>query len=272
VTESNEAREGPLRAGEVVLLIDSKGREYLRQIRPRRFSCSGGEIDLAALAGLPDGSRVRASLGQHLLVFRPTYARLVPHLPRQAQIIYPKDAAMIIVWGDIYPGARVVESGVGPGALTIALLRAIGPLGQLVSIDRREDHVEMARRNVAEFFGEASNWRTVVADARSGLAGERADRVILDLPEPAPVVAAAADALRPGGILVSYLPTTGQLDELGAALRAEPRFAAVETFETLQRFWHVAPSSVRPEHRMVAHTGFVTTAWRCADPPPAPAP
>jgi tRNA (adenine57-N1/adenine58-N1)-methyltransferase len=124
----------------------------------------------------------------------------------------------------------------------------------------------MARRNVAEFFGEAPNWRTVVADAQIGLAGHRADRVVLDLPEPGPVVTAAADALRPGGILVCYLPTTGQLDALGSALRAEPRFAAAQTFETLQRFWHVAPGSVRPDHRMVAHTGFVTAAWRRADP------
>jgi tRNA (adenine57-N1/adenine58-N1)-methyltransferase len=257
--------EGPLRAGEVVLLIDVKGREYLRQIRPRRFSFTGGEIDLAALEGLPDGSTVRASLGQNLLVFRPTYARLVPHLPRQAQIIYPKDAATILLWGDIYPGARVVEAGVGPGALTIALLRAVGPRGRLLSIDRRDDHVAMARRNVADFYGDAPNWRTVVADARDGLAGERADRIVLDLPEPGPVVAAAAEALRPGGILVCYLPTTGQLDQLGSALRAEPRFAAVQTFETLQRFWHVADGSVRPDHRMVAHTGFVTAAWRRAD-------
>jgi tRNA (adenine57-N1/adenine58-N1)-methyltransferase len=254
-----------LRAGEVVLLIDTKGREYLRQIRQRRFSFSGGEIDLASLEGLPDGSTVRASLGQNLLVFRPTYARLIPHLPRQAQLIYPKDAASILVWGDIYPGARVVESGVGPGALTMALLRAIGPTGSLVSIDRRDDHVAMARRNVADFYGDAPNWRTVVAEARDGVATEPADRVILDVPEPGPVIAAAADALRPGGILVCYLPTTGQLQELGDALRAEPRFAATQTFETLQRGWHVAANSVRPDHRMVAHTGFVTTAWRRAD-------
>lgn len=258
--------KGLLRDGETVLLIDSKNREYLRQIRPRRFACAAGEIDLGSLVGLPDGSTVRTSLGQPLLVFRPTYARLVPHLPRQAQIIYPKDAASILVWGDIYPGARVVESGVGPGALSIALLRAIGPGGHLVSIDRREDHVVMARRNVSEFHGEAPNWTTLVAEAKDGLAEQRADRVILDLPEPGPLVPAVADALRPGGVLVCYLPTTGQLQALGDALRAEPRFAAIQTFETLQRPWHVAAGSVRPDHRMVAHTGFLTTAWRRAAP------
>lgn len=253
------------RDGESVLLIDEKGREYLRRIRPdRRFSCASGEIDLGGLIGRPDGSVIHSSLGRRVLAFRPTYARLVPHLPRQAQVIYPKDAGSILVWGDIYPGARVVEAGVGPGALTIALLRAIGPSGELLSIDRREDHVTMARRNVAAFYGEAPHWRTLVADAADVLAGERADRIVLDLPEPGPLVRAAADALRPGGVLTCYVPTTLQLAELGEALREEPRFAAARSFETLQRPWHVAPRSVRPDHRMVAHTGFLTTAWRLA--------
>ncbi len=259
-----------LREGEAVLLIDEKGREYLRRLRPDRpFSCASGEVDLGALIGRPDGSVVRSSLGRRLLAFRPTYARLIPHLPRQAQVIYPKDAASIVVWGDIYPGARVIEAGVGPGALTIALLRAIGPSGSLLSIDRREDHVAMARRNVAAFYGEAPHWRTLVADAVDVLAEQTADRVVLDLPEPAPLVRPAAEALRPGGVLTCYVPTALQLDELGEALRREPLFAAAKSFETLLRPWHVAPRSVRPDHRMVAHTGFLTTAWRLAAEPPA---
>jgi tRNA (adenine57-N1/adenine58-N1)-methyltransferase len=255
-----------LRAGESVLLIDPKGREYLRELRPgRRFSLHAGVVDADDVIGRPDGLRVRSSLGQPFLVFRPTYAHLIPHLPRQAQVIYPKDAASILVWGDVYPGARVVESGVGPGALTLALLRAIGPRGHLTSIERREDHVQMAKDNVRRFHGEAPNWTTVLADAADALPTLRADRVVLDLPEPGPVVGAAATALRPGGILVVYVPTTIQVDQVGEALRAEPRFARVETFETLQRFWHVAANSVRPDHRMVAHTGFVMTACRLAD-------
>jgi tRNA (adenine57-N1/adenine58-N1)-methyltransferase len=256
----------PLAVGESVLLIDPKGREYLRDLRPgRRFSLHCGVVDADALIGRPNGLRVMTTLAQPVLVFRPTYARLIPNLPRQAQVIYPKDAASIVVWGDIYPGARVIESGVGPGALTMALLRAIGPEGHLTSIERREDHIQMARDNVSRFHGAAPNWDTVLADAADALPTLRADRVILDLPEPGPLLGAAAQALRPGGVLVCYVPTTVQVDQIGQALRAEPRFALPETFETLQRFWHVAPGSVRPDHRMVAHTGFIVTAWRLAD-------
>lgn len=263
------ARPGPgdpLAAGESVLLIDPKGREYLRDLRPgRRFSLHCGMVDADALIGRPNGLRFMTTLGQPVLVFRPTYARLIPNLPRQAQVIYPKDAASIIVWGDIYPGAHVIESGVGPGALTMALLRAIGPEGHLTSIERREDHIQMARENVSRFHGPAPNWETVLAEAVDALPSLRADRVILDLPEPGPLLDAAAQALRPGGVLVCYVPTTVQIDQLGQALRDEPRFVLPETFETLQRFWHVAPNSVRPDHRMVAHTGFIVTAWRLAD-------
>lgn len=256
----------PLAAGESVLLVDPKGREYLRELRPgRRYSLHAGVVDADALIGRPAGLRIRSSLGQPFLVLRPTYARLIPNLPRQAQVIYPKDAASILMYGDVYPGARVIESGVGPGALTLALLRAIGPHGHLTSIERREDHIQMASDNVRRFHGEAPNWTTILADAADALPGLRADRVILDLPEPGPVLAGAAQALRPGGILVVYVPTTVQVDQVGAALRAEPRFALVETFETLQRYWHVAPNSVRPEHRMVAHTGFIMTAARVVD-------
>jgi len=258
----------PLRAGDTVLLIDPKGREYLRDLKPgKRFSLHAGVVDADALIGRPDGTRVASSLGQPFLAFRPTYARLIPNLPRQAQVIYPKDAAAILMWGDVYPGARVVESGVGPGALTLALLRAIGPTGSLTSIERRPDHAEMARENVRRFHGDAPNWRTVIADAADALPLERADRVVLDVPEPAPLVPAAATALRAAGLLVVYVPTTIQLQAVGDALRAEPRFADARTFEVLQRFWHVAANSLRPDHRMVAHTGFVTTALRIADEP-----
>lgn len=271
--EDRPAVGAPLAAGDVVLIVDPKDREYLRDLRPgRRFSLHCGMIDADDLIGRPDGSRILSSLGQPVLVFRPPYARLIPNLPRQAQVIYPKDAATILVWGDVYPGAHVVESGLGPGALTLALLRAVGPSGRVTSIERREDHVEMARENVRRFHGEAPNWRVVHADAADALALERADRVVLDLPEPGPLLPAAAEALRPAGLLVCWVPTTIQVKDVGDALRAESRFAAAQTFETLQRFWHVAPGSVRPDHRMVAHTGFVITAMRIVDATGAPRP
>jgi len=263
---SRPSPHDPLAVGEAILLIDPKGRDNLRDLRPgRRFSLHCGVVDADAIIGRPDGSRVATSLGQTCLAFRPGYARLIPNLPRQAQVIYPKDAASIVIWGDVYPGARVIESGVGPGALTMALLRAIGPHGHLTSIERREDHAQMARENIARFHGEATNWELVVADAADALPALRADRVILDLPEPGPLVGAAANALRPGGILTFYVPTTVQIDQIGQALRADPRFALAETFETLQRPWHVAPNSVRPDHRMVAHTGFIMITMRLAD-------
>ena len=138
-TPPRPAPDEPIAAGETILLIDPKGREYLRDLRPgRRFSLHCGVIDADAIIGRPDGSRIASSLGQTCIAFRPPYARLIPNLPRQAQVVYPKDAASIVVWGDVYPGARVVESGVGPGALTMALLRAIGPAGHLTSVERRE--------------------------------------------------------------------------------------------------------------------------------------
>ncbi len=262
----SSSRAGALRVGDSVLLVDPKGREYLRELRPgRRYSLHAGVVDADQLIGGPAAVRLLSSTGQPFLAFRPPYARLIPNLPRQAQVIYPKDAASILVWGDVFAGARVVETGLGPGALTLALLRAIGPTGSLTSIERREDHVRMARDNVARFHGDAPNWRVVLDDAALALALECADRVILDLPEPGPLIPAAAQALSPGGILVCYLPTTNQLKDLGDALRGEPRFAGAETFETLQRSWHVAANSVRPDHRMVAHTGFVTTALRVAE-------
>lgn len=264
----------PLAFGETLLFIDDKGREYLRELRPgRRLSFQSGHLDVDTLVGRDDGLRLRTSGGGTVFAFRPTYDRLIPNLPRKAQVIYPRDTAAILMQADIYPGAQVVETGLGPGALTLGLLRAIGPTGSLVSIERRADHIEMARENVATFHGEAPNWTTIEGDAAEHLSRHRADRVVLDLPDPEPAVGAAADALRAGGLLACWVPTTIQLESLGATLRAERRLVESRTSEILQRFWHVAPRSIRPDHRMVAHTGFLTTAWRLADEQPEePAP
>ncbi len=267
MVESASAGETRARlvAGETVLFLDTRGREWLRELRPgRRFSLASGAFDVDDVIGKPEGSIIRTHSGGELLVLRPSYGRLIPNLPRRAQVIYPKDAGAILVYADIRPGLRVVEAGVGPGALTLALLRMLGASGSLISIDRREDHVAMARETVERFHGDAPGWQTIVAEAADVLPGLDADRVLLDLPDPGAVIPAAARALRPGGILTCWVPTTLQLHAIQAALSASGFFGAAQTFELMQRFWHVADRSVRPDHRMVAHTGFLTLAWRLA--------
>ncbi len=275
--DSNVDPRSRLVAGESVLFLDPRGREWLRELRPgRRLSLSNGDFHVDDIIGKPEGSTIRTHNGGQLLVLRPSYGRLIPNLPRQAQVIYPRDAGAILLYADIRPGQRVIETGVGPGALTLALLRMLGPAGTLLSIDRRADHVEMARETVRNFHGDAPGWKTMVAEAADALLLQHADRLILDLPDPASVLPAAAKALRPGGILACWVPTTLQLHSLYQGFAGIGCFAASQTFELLQRFWHVTERSVRPDHRMVAHTGFLTVSWRTASEPrkwlPGPGP
>lgn len=257
---------GPLGEGEAVILIDRKEREYLRRLeRGKKISLRGGSIAAEEAIGLQEGSVVRSSLGEPFILFRPTLSQLIPNLPRKAQVIYPKDIGPILVWGDIFPGAKVIEAGVGPAALTLALLRAVGPQGRVISYEIREDFAQMARDNIARFYGPAENWTLKVQDIAS-LEESDIDRMILDLPEPWQLTDKAWQALRPGGILLCYLPTVLQVKGLVDALREHRGFASIETMESLMRFWHVKGMSVRPEHRMVAHTGFITIARRMAGP------
>jgi tRNA (adenine57-N1/adenine58-N1)-methyltransferase len=186
-------------------------------------------------------------------------------LPRTAQVIYPKDLGPILIWADLFPGARVVEAGVGAGALSMALLRAIGDDGKLFSYEIREDFAALAQKNVSRYFGPAPNWRITLGDVGAALDENEIDRVLLDLPEPWSVIESVWKALRPGGILLCYLPTVLQVKGLVDALRDDKRFACIETSESLMRFWHFKGMSARPEHRMVAHTGFLTSARRLAD-------
>jgi len=252
-----------LQAGDTVLFIDRKEREYLRTLKAGgRISLHGGALQTDQIIGLPEGSLVHTARNEPFRVLRPTYAHLIPNLPRKAQVIYPKDVGIMLLWGDIVPGASVVEVGAGPGALTIALLRAIGPTGKLVTVEAREDFCEMSRENVARFFGEASNWTLMLGDAYEGIEARDVDRLLIDVPEPWRVLPHAAQALRPGGVLVGYVPTVVQVKALVDELRAHPGFAAIEVMENLLRFWHVKDLSVRPEHRMVAHTGFIIVARR----------
>jgi tRNA (adenine57-N1/adenine58-N1)-methyltransferase len=252
-----------LQTGDTVLFIDTKEREYLRTLKAgSRISLHGGTLLADHVIGLPEGSQVRTSGNLPFWVFRPTYAHLIPNLPRRAQVIYPKDVGIMLLWGDVFPGASVVEVGAGPGALTIALLRAIGPTGKLVTIEAREDFCEMARENVARFFGEAPNWTLTVGNAYEAIEARDADRLFIDVPEPWRVLPHAAQALRPGGVVVGYVPTVVQMKALVDELRTHHGFATIEVMENLLRFWHVKDLSVRPEHRMVAHTGFIIVARR----------
>ncbi len=257
---------GPLQADETVVLLDRKDREYLSRLDQRRpIAIRGGKISVDDIIGRDEGIVVRSSYNEPFLVFRPSLAQLVPNLPRTAQVIYPKDLGPILIWADLFPGARVVEAGVGAGSLSMALLRAIGEEGRLFSYEVREDFAALAQKNVSRYFGPAPNWRVTLGDVAVALDETNIDRVLLDLPEPWQIIGPAWQALRPGGILLSYLPTVPQVKTFVDALRDDNRFACIETSETLMRFWHIKGMSVRPQHRMIAHTGFLTTARRLAD-------
>ena len=251
---------GQLAAGDQVLLVDAKARRHLVTLSV------GGELHLHTgvlrhddLIGQDEGVTVRTTLGARMVAIRPTLSEYVLEMPRGAQVIYPKDLGPILMLADIGPGARILESGVGSGALTMALLRAIGPTGSLVGYELREDFASRAQRNVEAFLGTDLPLRVEVRDVYDGIDEEALDRVVLDLPEPWRVVKHAQEALRPGGILLAYLPTIGQVARLREELEASP-FGMAQSLEVLHRGWHVEGQSVRPDHRMVAHTGFLTVA------------
>ena len=251
-------------------MFDRKDREYLKTLRAgETISIRGGNIAVDDLLGKPDGVSVRSTLKERFVVLRPTLERLIPNLPRKAQVIYPKDLALILMWGDVFPGATVVEAGVGPGALTLALLRAVGPEGRVISFEIREEHARAAERNVARYYGAAPQWTLELGDVSEGLRNLSVDRVFLDLPEPWRQTDLAWRALRPGGVFLGYVPTVLQVKGFVDSLKEHGGFACVDTMETLVRYWHVKEMSVRPQHRMVAHTGFVITARRVEKEPSA---
>jgi tRNA (adenine57-N1/adenine58-N1)-methyltransferase catalytic subunit len=254
----------PFEAGETVLLTDRKKRRYmLPLVAGEQWHSHGGVLEHDAVIGQVEGSVVRTSKAQELLALRPTRDDFVMKMQRGAQVVYSKDQAMILSLADIRPGCTVVEAGAGSGALTLALLDAVGPQGKVISFERRDDHAAIALKNVTRFFGERPpHWTLTVADVSENLREHTPHRVILDMLEPWQVVAAAADALAPGGIILGYTPGVPQVMRFTDALWADGRFAQVATSETLVRGWDVDGLAVRPAHRMVAHTAFLTTARR----------
>jgi len=256
--------DAPLQAGESLLLIDERrGKRHLVTLRPgQHFHTDRGYIGHDALIGTPDGSTVKTSLGVRYLALRPTLGEYVLEMPRGAQVIYPKDLATICFFADVEPGHTVCEAGLGSGALTMALLRAVGPSGRVVSYEAREEFARRARRNIETRLGPDVPLTVRLQDVYAGLDERDLDRVLLDLPEPWRLVESASTALRAGGVFCAYVPTIIQSQQVHEALAAHPAFALVETFETLLRPWHIAGLSVRPAHRLVAHTGFLTLARR----------
>ncbi|MGQ0823869.1 MAG: tRNA (adenine-N1)-methyltransferase [Actinomycetota bacterium] len=247
-------------AGDRVLFVDNRRRRHLITLESGgQFHTHAGVIDHDAIIGRDEGTTVRTTRGARLVAVRPTLSEYVLEMPRGAQVIYPKDLGPILMLADVFPGARILESGVGSGALTSALLRAVGRDGRVTGYEIRADFADRALKNVHGFLGPDVPLDVHVRDVYEGIEMTDLDRVVLDLPEPWRVVKHAVEALRPGGILVAYLPTILQVGRLREAI-AEAPFGMVETIEVLQRGWHVEGQSIRPDHRMVAHTGFLTHA------------
>ena len=257
---------GPLQIGERVQLTDPKGRLHTVTLEAgKQFHTHRGAIEHDDLIGADDGTVVTSTAGTAYLALRPLLADFVLSMPRGAAVIYPKDAAQILMHGDIYPGATVLEAGAGSGGLTCALLRAVGPTGTVISYEVRADHAEVAERNVATFFGETpANWQLRLGNVDAIGADEPVDRVILDMLSPWQVLDAVTTVLRPGGVLIGYVATTTQLSRLVEAIREHGSYSEPHAWEAMIRGWHVVGLAVRPEHRMIGHTAFLVTARRLA--------
>jgi tRNA (adenine57-N1/adenine58-N1)-methyltransferase catalytic subunit len=266
---------GPFAVGDRVQLTDAKGRHYTMLLSPGgEFHTHRGAIAHDAVIGLPEGSVVKSTNGDPFLVLRPLLVDYVMSMPRGAQLIYPKDSAQIVLEGDIFPGARVLEAGAGSGALTCSLLRAVGPDGRVISYEVRDDHAEHARRNVETFAGGVpANWQLVVSDvADADLADGSVDRVVLDMLAPWEVLDTVARVLVAGGVLMVYLATVTQLSKTVEALRDQQCWTEPRSWETMQRGWNVVGLAVRPQHNMRGHTGFLVSARRLAPDTVTPTP
>ncbi|MCA9472523.1 MAG: tRNA (adenine-N1)-methyltransferase [Nitrospirales bacterium] len=255
-----------LQAGQRIHLVDKKDRHYALTLKAGDvFQISGEKIAHDELIGKPDGTMVQLSTGKPMVAIYPTLAEYSVKMPRGAQVIYPKDLAMITIWADVYPGARVLEAGVGSGSLTMALLRAVGEKGRVVSYEVREDFAKTAMKNIQRYMGDVPQFTLRQDNIFEGIKEEDVqegpfDRVVLDLSEPWQVVPHAAQGLRSGGLYLSFVPTIPQVMQTVQALENTQEFGMIDTFETLLRTWNIKGRSVRPDHRMVAHSGFITVA------------
>jgi tRNA (adenine57-N1/adenine58-N1)-methyltransferase catalytic subunit len=263
LTAGTPVPSGPVLPGERVMLVDAKDRRYLLTLAAgATFHTHAGAVAHDDVIGLEEGSTVTGSTGRRYLMVRPTLADAIVKMPRGAQVIYPKDLGAILLAADVGPGQRVLEAGVGSGALSMALLRAGA---SVVGYELRDDFAARARANVAAYLGPDPDYRVESRDVTEGIDEVGLDRILLDMPEPWRVLRHAAAALRPGGILLAYLPTINQTAELRRTMDEGPWGLAV-TSEVLHRTWHVEARSVRPDHRMVAHTGFLTWARHLTGP------
>ena len=260
-------RTGPLRAGDQVQLTDPKGRHHTITLEAgREFHTHKGSFAHDALIGQPEGTVVTSTGGTAYLALRPLLADYVLSMPRGAAVVYPKDAAQIVAMADVFPGARVIEAGVGSGALTMSLLRAVGPQGYVHSYERRGDFATIATTNVERFFaGPHPAWTLTVGDLVEALQETApVDRVILDMLAPWECVEAVSGVLVPGGVLCCYVATTTQLARTVETIREHGGFTEPTSWESMIRTWHVEGLAVRPDHRMIGHTGFLVTSRRLA--------
>lgn len=271
-------RRGPMREGERIQLTDDRGKlTTITLTVGAEYQTHKGVLPHDLLIGQPEGTVVQNSVGIQYQALRPLMKDFVLSMPRGAAVVYPKDAGQIVTMGDIFPGARVVEAGVGSGALTIALLRAVGDEGTVHSFERREEFAEVAAGNIATMFGGSHPaWQLSIGDLAEELGNAEApgsvDRVVLDMLAPWECLDAVAQALTPGGVVICYVATVTQLSRTAEAMRTDGRFTEPDAHETMVRGWHVEGLAVRPDHRMVAHTGFLITARRLADGAPRLAP
>jgi tRNA (adenine57-N1/adenine58-N1)-methyltransferase catalytic subunit len=266
VSYEADRRRGPLAPGDQVQLTDPKGRMHtITLVAGKEFHTHKGSIEHDTLLGGPEGSVITTTGGVTYLAMRPLLADYVLSMPRGAAVVYPKDAGQVVHMADIFPGARVVEAGVGSGALTMSLLRAVGDEGLVSSYERRQDFADIARDNVESFFGGPHPaWRLTVGDLATDLADTEVDRVVLDMLAPWDCLDAVSGALVPGGVVIAYVATATQLSRTAEALRAHGTFTEPHAWESLVRGWHLEGLAVRPEHRMVGHTGFLLTSRRLA--------